>query len=215
MVNLEVEAKFLVTDLDLFTRYRQSMEIAGYKLGDYREVYVTDEYLDTEQHDIWDAGFRLRVRECSGKHSITVKSAHSQHAQFSVRDQIEFPVSSETDVEHWGNEEARALIESLVQGRKLRTSVQLRQIRGQRDIFLRNTQVAMLSLDQVEVRRNEEPLDEFHVLEVELLPRVGHNVLEDITRHLQIEGLIPQTVAKLQRALDAVAGLMTVEEYVA
>ena len=49
-----------------------------------------DNYLDTIDDDIWNSGYKMRVRDSEGHNYITIKSAISTHSRFSIRDEIEF-----------------------------------------------------------------------------------------------------------------------------
>ena len=83
--------------------------------------------------------------------------------------------------------------------------MQLRQTRGERKIYSEDLAVALLSMDHVKVYLNGAHLDQFYVLEVELLQDGEYRTLEQICSHVQAEGLMPQSETKLERAFAAVA----------
>ena len=208
MIDLEIEARFSVKDPDWLAKHGQDLEMANCCLGIYKEVWVQDKYLDTSQQDIWESGFTLRVRECEGQCSITLKSSRSQHDRWSVREQIEFSVGTEIDIEHWSDDNARALVTHITDGKRLRETVELRQMRGERDVYSDGDPVARLSMDQVQVWMKGKQLDEFYVLEVELLPHGEPEILEEICIVLESEGLRPLRLTKLERAFQAAESYM-------
>ena len=201
---IEIEAKFSINDVGLLEKYRDCDYIGRYHLGTSEELFVVDDYLDTREGTILNAGYHLRVRTCGGNQIVTIKSSQSQESRFSVREEIEFPLHREaSDVDSWVNQEAVALINPLLQGRDLCVNVQLRQRRSERQVCDGTDVLAMMSLDGVQVWHSGLILDDFHVLEFELLSGIDMIVLEDISSVLAKDGLEAQPVAKLSRALMA------------
>lgn len=199
---IEIEAKFPVTDERLLDKYRDCDCIGRYRLGTKEELFVVDDYLDTREGNICNAGYHLRVRTCGGKQIVTIKTSQSQESRFSVREELEFPLHGDaSDVDSWVNQEAVALINPLLQGRDLCANVQLRQQRSERPVYDGTDVLAMMSLDGVQVWHSGLLLDDYHVLEFELLSGMDMIVLEDISSVLAKDGLEAQPVAKLSRAL--------------
>ncbi len=202
---MEIEAKFSIDDDRLWRKYRGCPRIGAYGLGAAREYSIMDDYLDTKEQAIRRAGHNLRVRSHGGERRVTIKSAQSAQMRFSVREEIEFPLHGDAeDVSNWVNREAAALISPLLRGNALRPSVQLRQQRAERPVHHGGHSVATMGLDSVQVWQAGELLDDFRVLEFELARTADMNVLVEISAVLVEDGLTPQPVAKLNRALAAV-----------
>ena len=204
-MTMEIEAKFIIDEYRIWVKYRECARIGRYRLGGVHEFSVVDEYLDTREQSILRAGHHLRVRTRRGKQIVTIKSAQSAQARFSVREETEFPLHGDAgEVGSWVNREAAALITPLLHGSALRPIVQLRQQRAERPVHRVGNAMATMSLDYVQVWHAGRRLDEFRVLEFELGPDVELGVLNEITVALTSDGLVPQPVAKLNRALAAV-----------
>lgn len=202
---MEIEAKFTVDDDRLWQKYRECASIGAYRVGVERESFVVDEYLDTLYGDIRRAGYHLRVRTSGEEKYVALKSAQSAQSQFSVREETEFSLQGDAlDLGNWINTEAVALITPLLRGRVLLPGIQLRQHRGERPVYRCGNALAIMSLDDVQVWHAGRYLDEFRVLEFELEPGADLSVLNEITAVLARDNLIPQPVAKLNRALAAV-----------
>ena len=204
-MTMEIEAKFIIDEYRLWVKYRECARIGRYRLGGAQEFSVVDEYLDTREQSILRAGHHLRVRTRRGKQLVTIKSAQSAQARFSVREEIEFPLHGDAgEVGSWVNREAAVMITPLLRGSALRPIVQLRQQRAERPVHRGGNAMVMMSLDDVQVWHAGRRLDEFRVLEFELAPDAELSVLNEITAVLASDGLVPQPVAKLNRALAAV-----------
>ena len=202
---IEIEAKFPIDDDCVWQKYRACARIGVYRLGAVEEWFVVDEYLDTLEGDVRRAGHHLRVRTSGGKQRVTIKSAQSAQPRFSVREETEFPVDGDArEVGSWVNREAVALITPLLRGSVLRPTVQLRQQRAERAVHRAGNALATMSLDEVQVWHAGRHLDEFRVLEFELVPGAELSVLNEMTAVLASDGLTPHPVAKLSRALTAV-----------
>ena len=80
----------------------------------------------------------------------------------------------------------------------------LRQQRAERPVHHGGHSVATMGLDSVQVWQAGELLDDFRVLEFELVRAADMNVLDEISAVLAKDGLKPGPVAKLNRALAAV-----------
>lgn len=204
-MTMEIEAKFIVDEWRLWVKYRECARIGRYQVGGAQEFSVVDEYLDTREQSILLAGHHLRVRTRRGNQRVTIKSAQSAQPPFSVREETEFPLHGDAgEVDSWVNREAAALIAPLLRGSVLRPIVQLRQHRVERSVHRGGNEIATMSLDDVKVWHVGRHLDEFRVMEFELAPDADLSVLDEITAVLAGDKLVPQPVAKLNRALAAV-----------
>lgn len=202
---MEIEAKFPICDERLWKKYRECAGIGAYRLGVVKESLVVDEYFDTLDGAIRRAGYNLRVRTCDGKKHVTIKSVQSTHSRFSVREETEFPLHGDPlDVANWLNPEADELIKPLLYAKALCHIVQLRQHRAERPLLQYGQALATMSLDDVQVWYAGSQLDEFLVLEIELVPGEEVTILDQIVAVLVSDGLVPQPVAKLKRAMAAV-----------
>jgi inorganic triphosphatase YgiF len=177
---IEIEAKFSVPNNALFTKYVQCNQIGEFYLGQVNTNHVVDKYLDTIDDDIWNAGYKMRVRYGTEHSCITIKSAISAHDRFSVRREIEFELSSEPDdILQWTNQEAMNLVIPIVAGKPLNVKVELKQVRSVRDLFYDESCIEVCNNDQL-------------------------FALDSISKQLVSDGLFIQDVAKVERAVEAV-----------
>ena len=72
---MEIEAKFSVPDDMLFSKYSKCDRIGEFFLGKVVINHVVDNYLDTIDNDIWNSGYKMRVRDSEGHNYITIKSS--------------------------------------------------------------------------------------------------------------------------------------------
>jgi inorganic triphosphatase YgiF len=202
---IEIEAKFSVPNNAMFSKYVECDRIGEFYLGQATTDHVVDNYLDTIDDDIWNAGYKMRVRN-TGEHSyITIKSASSAHHRFSVRREIEFELHSDpNDILQWTNKEAIILVFPIIAGKPLNVKVELKQCRNVLDLFYDGYCIGLLSLDEVVVCYSGKKLDEFHVLEVELCNSNKLSALDSISNQLVSDGLVMQNVAKVGRAIEVV-----------
>ena len=201
----EIEAKFSVPDDTLFSKYSQCDRIGEFFLGGVVINYVVDNYLDTIDDDIWNAGYKMRVRDSEGHNYITIKSAISTHSRFSIRGEIEFELHCDPDnIHQWNNQHAVDLIDPIVKGKPLSVKVELKQRRSLRNVFLDGCCIGLLSLDEVVVYYDDKELDDFRVLEVEICSADQLFALDKMSSYLVSDGLLIQDVAKINRAMKAV-----------
>ena len=202
---MEVEAKFSVPDDTLFSKYSKCDRIGEFFLGEVVINHVVDNYLDTIDDDIWNSGYKMRVRDSEGHNYITIKSAISTHSRFSIRDEIEFELYCDPDnIHQWSNQHAADLINPIVKGKSLNVKVELKQRRNLRNVLLDGCSIGLLSLDEVDVYYGGKQLDDFRVLEVEICSADKLFALDEISSHLVSDGLLIQDVAKISRAIAAV-----------
>ena len=101
---IEIEAKFSAPNNVMFSKYVECDRIGEFLLGGIVVNYVVDNYLDTIDDDIWNSGYKMRVRESEGHNYITIKSAISTHSRFSMRGEIEFELHCDPDnINQWIN----------------------------------------------------------------------------------------------------------------
>ena len=202
---MEIEAKFSVPDDTLFSKYSKCDRIGEFFLDEVVINHVVDNYLDTIDDDIWNSGYKMRVRESEGHNYITIKSAISTHSRFSIRDEIEFELYCDSDnIHQWSNQHAADLINPIVKGKSLNVKVELKQRRNLRNVLLDGCCIGLLSLDEVAVYYGGKQLDDFRVLEVEICGADKLFALDEISSHLVSDGLLIQDVAKISRAIAAV-----------
>ena len=202
---MEIEAKFSVPDDTLFSKYSKCDRIGEFFLDEVVINHVVDNYLDTIDDDIWNSGYKMRVRESEGHNYITIKSAISTHSRFSIRDEIEFELYCDSDnIHQWSNQHAADLINPIVKGKSLNVKVELKQRRNLRNVLLDGCCIGLLSLDEVAVYYGGKQLDDFRVLEVEICSADKLFALDEISSHLVSDGLLIQDVAKISRAIAAV-----------
>jgi CHAD domain-containing protein len=219
----EVELKYAVGDEPGLRTLLESGTLAGFELGPWRIVELTDRYLDTADRALAAAGYGARLRRINRRTLLTVKKdisgrrrradptvngATSPSRALTDRMELEAPAGPGLDPRRWPESAARSLIEASSRGAALRTLFEIDQRREERDVVQDGDVVATLSLDVATVRRFGREKGAFTILEIEAARELAgerHVVLDQLAALLdEVEALRPEPRTKKQLATQLV-----------
>ncbi len=205
----EIEAKFIIPDHDVSRRLKTIRRLAGFTLGGQKVSRVQDTYLDTKDRSLMTAGMACRVRRQSdGQFLLTVKEMHAATEAIHRRQELELPLPADESgskqvftARAWPESPLRDRILRVVGRKRLHRLASVRQRRLIRPVTLAGTTVALLSLDDVQVRAGG-AVEQFSEVEVELIGRRRDGNLKRLVACLEQEwGLRPDLRSKLERAM--------------
>lgn len=206
---LEIEAKFaLPADFDT-QRLSSLQALAGFALSSAQIKKVHDTYLESTSKAVERLGYVVRQRVVNCTETLfTVKSRNSSGGALSIREEYEFPIGQSVHPEDWPTDIVvrQKFIEAL-KAEDLAPYFEIRQTRHSRDITVqdKSARIAEWTLDFVEVWLDDQQLDSFAVLEVELEAAGTQAQLDEIVAAIEAKfGLKSVAVAKLARAERAV-----------
>jgi CHAD domain-containing protein len=208
----EIEAKFVIPDASVSQRLKVLRRLAGFTLGEQKVSRVLDTYLDTKDRSLMTAGMACRVRRQSdGQLLLTVKELGAATGAVHRRDELELLLpAGESGSEwvfaarRWPESPIRARVLQIVGRKRLIRLATIRQRRMIRPVTRDGHMVALLSLDDVQVRAGSAG-EGFSELEIELTGGGGDGDLERLATCLEHEwGLRPDARSKLERALALV-----------
>jgi CHAD domain-containing protein len=217
MTRMEIEAKFVLPDVESLQRLQAAGSLAGLALASGRVKDLHDTYLDTPKRSILAAGYACRRREQAGGVLVTLKGLGGAQGALHRREEIELELPAGADIHRPGGWPASRLRDKLIEligEAELTPLFELRQIRAVRLLSLNERLVAELCLDEVHLAAGQgagegahQRDQRYYELEVELSPQGTEEELAAITRCLQDEwGLQPQPVSKFERGLAFVDG---------
>jgi len=207
---MEIEAKFVVPDRQVYAQLGHLRSLAGYSLTPAGVAPVSDRYFDTLDRRFLAAGYACRLRQEGDAVLVTLKGLGGVEGAVHRRDEREVSLSVwNPDPMVWPESAARTLALELAKGAPLRPLFSLRQRRRRADVTQGGRSVAELSLDAVRVTVGRKPVSYFE-LEVELKGDGTETDLAALAADLAgAWGLVPEPRAKFERALalvDASAG---------
>jgi CHAD domain-containing protein len=201
----EIELKYAVDDPDAVRQVLEAEQLGGLVPGPWREVSVSDRYLDTASRSIERAGYGARLRHMGRNTVLTVKSADAGSADTTPRaakhDRLELEGRARRglDPQSWPQSAARSVVEAAAAGEKLRTMFTIDQRRLERDLCRPDGSVAaVVSLDEAQVSRLGRSVGAFTMLEVELAadengeddPDAANALLDGVASELESTGLV-------------------------
>ena len=197
---MEIEAKYTTSDPSQFARLLKADTLGDYSLKPIEEQHITDHYMDTLHHAIWQDGYACRMREKNGEWFVTVKGRGGVEGAIHQREEYEMAVQPDTPPQQWPDGPARNLILSLTHSLPLNELCVIRQHRTLRVVCQSKRIVGELSLDVVEIEADNQRETGYEV-EIEL---EQGGTLEDLLvlgDILQTYGLCPESRSKFERAL--------------
>jgi inorganic triphosphatase YgiF len=204
---MEIEAKFIAKSNSALLPYRSYPSLGDFRFGAITRELVRDEYIDTADQAVYRAGYALRIRQIGGQHWITLKARESAAAQYSARQEYQFPVRNPWQVHSWVHATARYHVQQAIGNQPLLSQFILQQERLVRPIQTSSGTaiIALCSLDDVRVIWQQRELDRFAVIELELT-QAGNIVQLELLMALfaQDRNLQSVNVGKLGRARRAV-----------
>ncbi len=211
-MSIEIEAKFAITDPDVFRRLKTLKRLAGFTLGEREVLRVQDTYLDTKDRSLMAAGMACRVRRQSdGQLLLTVKGIGAPSGAVHRREEQEILLPSGASGSKWvfaawawPDSPLRVRIVRVVGRKRLIRLATIRQRRTIRPVTQDGHTLAILSLDDVQVRVGGAK-EEFSEVEIELTAHGGNGDLKRLVTCLEREwGLAPDRRSKLERAVALV-----------
>ncbi len=205
----EIEAKFVIPDANVSRRLKTRGRLAGFTLGERRVSRVLDTYLDTKDRSLVAAGLACRVRlQGGGQLLLTVKELGAAAGAVHRREELEVVLHAGEAgskgifaARAWPEGPARDRILQVVGRKRLIRLAAIRQRRTVRPVTQDGNTVALLSLDDVQVRAGG-AVERFSGVEVELTGPGSDGDLERLAACLEREwGLSPDERSKLERAL--------------
>ena len=205
----EIEAKFVIPDANVSRRLKTRGRLAGFTLGERRVSRVLDTYLDTKDRSLVAAGLACRVRrQGDGQLLLTVKEMGAAAGAVHRREELEVVLRAGEAgskgvfaARAWPEGPARDRVLQVVGRKRLIRLATIRQRRTVRPVTQDGHAVALLSLDDVQVRAGG-AVERFSGVEVELTGPGCAGDLERLAACLEREwGLGPDERSKLERAL--------------
>jgi inorganic triphosphatase YgiF len=198
---MEIEAKFVLPDMDAFQRLQTVDRLAGFALSAGRVKQVRDTYLDTVGRLILSAGYACRRREQSEGILITLKGLGGAQNAVHRREELEIWIPSDLPPAQWPPGPARERALQLIGPAPLLPLFELQQTRTVRLMTQDERLVAELSLDDVYVKAGNRE-QAYLEMEVELKPQGTEDDLAGIVACLRDEWkLKPEPLSKFERAL--------------
>ncbi len=208
----EIEAKFVIPDARVSRRLKTRRRLAGFRLGERKVLRVLDTYLDTKDRSLVAAGMACRVRrQDDGQLLLTVKQMGAATGPVHRREELELLLPAGESgskgvfaARAWPEGPVRTRVLQVVGRKRLIRLATIRQHRTIRPVAQDGNTVALLSLDDVQVRAGG-AVERFSEVEVELTGRGGNGDLNRLAICLEQEwGLRPEVRSKLERALAVV-----------
>ena len=199
---MEIEAKFVVPNRQVYRRLARLRSLAGYALVSVGSAQVTDEYFDTADRRLLAAGYACRLRREGDTFVATLKGLGGVEGAVHRRAEHEVRLEAWTsDANTWPESPARALALELTGGAHLERLFSLTQVRSRADLMDGGRRVAQFSLDAVQVTIGERPAS-YYELEVELAPAGAETDLGAVAAELATAwGLASEPRSKFERAL--------------
>lgn len=206
----ELELKYTVSDPRALAEWLAGPDLAaaGLEVGEERQLRINDRYLDTHDGRLGAGGYAARLRSDGDRIVVSVKARVSDgdtSAGRHLREELEGPATESRDPVDWPSSDARALVERLAGGLKLRERFRIRQRRRERTVTLQHGGAvagrAVVSLQAVRVYRGRRLLGETDALEVEL-EEGSEEVLDTVAAVIRSSGSVaPETHSKEDFAL--------------
>ena len=196
--NVEVEAKFIIPDIDTFETLTQLTRLDEFEILEIGVKSIVDRYLDTPARQLIQTGYACRIRESNGKQILAIKSLVATEGEVHRRLEIELEVDD--DQPHtWADGEAKNLVLGIVGQTPLDTLFTLYQTRHKYHVFSQEQRIVELSLDQVSY--HQPTIIDYLGLEAELIENGTDVDLARFTQALQNKwALSADPKSKFERA---------------
>lgn len=203
---LEVEAKFKVTDREVFSHLLAQERLGRFELKLAPTYHVEDVYQDTADNHLARAGYACRVRRRGGTWLVSLKEQVESRDMVHERTEFESPLPYfELDPLRWPESEARQLAIQLSGGAAFRRLFTIHQVRHTRIVADGDRQLAEFSLDEVRLDVPGHHLTYFE-LEVEQLPECAVEEFDELSKVIREEwSLEAQTESKFLVAMSLLA----------
>jgi len=199
--NIEIEAKFIIPDIDTFETLTQLTRLDEFEIKDIGAKTIVDRYLDTSAKQLVQAGYACRIRESKGKRVLAIKSLVATEGEVHRRLEIEMEVDGDQP-QTWADGEAKNLALDIVGQTPLNTLFTLYQTRHKYHVFSRERRIFELSLDKVSYY--QPAVIDYLGLEAELIDNGTDADLTRFTQALQNNWSLPaDPKSKFERAFAA------------
>jgi inorganic triphosphatase YgiF len=208
----EVEAKFIAQDAGTLEALAAMPTLGRATLGPMRRVNEVDRYLDTADRRLAKRRWACRLRSRDGAWRVSLKGpqvAGGGGGALHERPEVEGPATDATDPGEWPRSGARTLLEDLSGGDALAEVLVLDQLRGERSASVDGQPLAVLSIDEVRIRRSvgSGGVADLRIVELEALPDASREAFDTLAAALAATaGLVPEPLTKLERALGLLDG---------
>lgn len=197
----EVEAKFKVTDPQMFWQLQTCTELAGFELSPSRTMQVWDTYLDTARRAILRCGFSCRQRKMPNGVEMTLKSLDYADGAIHRRSEWRVALPAVRPPDAWPESQVRDRVRRMIGSEPLAPLFKLKQMRIVRQLHQGNQAVVELSMDSVTMTAGGRE-QVFRELEIELMPAMPELKFAQIVRSLQERwALQPEPLSKFERGL--------------
>ncbi len=205
---MEIEAKFAIPNRQVYRDFLRVRQLAGFTLVPAGAVNVTDQYVDTADARLLQAGYACRLRTAGADVVVSLKGLGGAEGAIHHRDEQEAHLPGLTlDIHAWPPSPARDLALHLAGEAALQPLFDLEQHRVRADVVESLSdgarRVAQLSLDAVRAAVGRRPAF-YYELEVELTDDGTEADLARIAEELaDTYRLTPESRSKFERGLAA------------
>lgn len=198
--SIEIETKFIIPNQAMLAELQTLRHLAEFVIQPTSQKANCDQYLDTADKAIRQAGYACRIRQMGQAKQLTLKSLTLAEGQVHRRQEFEIEIVSENRAD-WPDSEAKSLLLGIIGQAELVELFSLRQHRSKFHVMGQNSGPLLeLSLDEVFITQSAEP--DYLELEAELLEA---GTEQDLARFVEalLEGyaLEPEARSKFERAL--------------
>jgi len=206
----EVELKLQTNDRMVLRRLARRRRLGDALLGAPHTVGELDRYLDTADGRFAAVAWACRLRSREGSTIVSLKGPRLARTGRSVlhsRLELEGAATADPDPQAWPPSPARSFVRRLSCGHALVERFQLRQRRTERSVEVAGERIGVLSLDEVEVIHEHQPIGRLLVVELELAAGMPAARATRASQALEaIQGLHPDPRSKLEHALAMLGG---------
>jgi inorganic triphosphatase YgiF len=203
---VEAELKYTALSERPLEELQQAEVLGPARLGAVRVVKEVDRYLDTADLRLAAIRWACRLRSREGETIVSLKGPAEHRAGDALhrRAEVEGPATPSLAAVSWPTSEARDQLLAMSGGAPLEERFSLEQERTERTVTVEGERIGGLSLDRARVMHMGREVGRMFVVELELDPAalakgMGHaSLARAISR---IEGLVPDPLTKLERAL--------------
>lgn len=198
---MEIEAKFLLSDEDVFRKLSMVDSIGTFAVDNMLRSNFTDTYLDTLDMALYSSGYSFRCREKPGKIAYTLKSLDNTGSAIRKREEIEVMVPEKCEISGLEEGSLKSLVSLVIGSGKLFPLFEVVHERTTCDLKDNSRNVAELSLDDVTVNceGNEKAYLE---VEVELLEGTEDELDSLVRVMVEDFGLVPGSSSKFDNGLE-------------
>ncbi|WMW25560.1 CYTH domain-containing protein [Methanolobus sediminis] len=199
---MEIEAKFLISERDIFEKLKGISSITGFSSGEPVDKEFTDTYLDTMDMAIYASGFSFRCREKGSKVTYTLKSLSVSKSLVHMREEVEFTLNEKLPVKEWDNCVLRERVLAIIGSGELFPLFTVTHKRTDIPLSFDQREIAEMSFDDV-VLTCDKSTKSYLELEIELTGDGTEAEMNQIAEYLRDDmGLTPGSNSKFDNGLE-------------